>query len=83
MSMVPGFDDAEETDFEDAKSIINRAIQACAEQGIDNAVVAAVLIGAGVSWYERYQGEAAILAVLSDTISDIQSGRHRIERWPQ
>lgn len=74
--MQAGFSDSRERELSAARHIIGGAIRNCAAEGIDSALVAAVLIGAGVSWYERYHGEAAILAVLSETIDDIQNGRH-------
>jgi hypothetical protein len=75
--------DTETVDFEDAKRVILAAIMRCQESGIDPALVSAVLIGAGVSWYSRFHGEDAILRVLSQTISDIKTGRHRCDRWAQ
>ena len=75
--------DTETVDFEDAKRVILAAIMRCQESGIDPALVSAVLIGAGVSWYSRFHGEDAILRVLTQTISDIKSGRHRCDRWAQ
>jgi hypothetical protein len=75
--------DSETADFEDAKRTILAAIMRCLESGIDPALVSAVLIGAGVSWYSRYHGEDAIVRVLSQTIADIRSGRHRVDRWAQ
>lgn len=77
------FEDTEQQDFETAKRTIREAITCCLDQGIDVSLVAAVLIGAGVSWYGRYRGEDAVLGVLSQTIDDIQNGRHRVERWVQ
>jgi hypothetical protein len=73
----------ETADFEDAKRIILDSIMGCLERGIDPALVSAVLIGAGVSWYSRYHGEDAIIRVLSQTITDIKSGEHRVDRWSQ
>lgn len=63
--------------FEDAKRIIAAAIGTCLAEQIDPALVAAVLIGAGVNWYARHQGDNAVLDILQDTIRDIRSGRHR------
>jgi hypothetical protein len=68
---------------EETKRVILAAIMRCQESGIDPALVSAVLIGAGVSWYSRFHGEDAILRVLSQTISDIKTGRHRCDRWAQ
>ena len=78
-----GFQECETGDFEDAKRIILEAIVECLENDIDAALVSAVLIGAGVSWYSRYHGEDAIVRVLSQTINDIRTGKHRTERWAQ
>jgi hypothetical protein len=64
--------------FKDAQRIIQQAISECLDCGIDAALVSAVLIGAGVSWYGHHHGEAAILGVLQETIADIQTGRHRV-----
>jgi hypothetical protein len=75
--------DIETIDFEDAKRIILSAITECLDSGIDAALVSAVLIGSGVSWYGRVHGEQAILQILSQTIADIRSGRHSVERWAQ
>jgi hypothetical protein len=74
--------DTETADFEEAKRLILSAIMRCLEGGIDPALVSAVLIGAGVSWYSRYHGEDAIVRVLSQTVSDIKTGRHRVDRIP-
>ncbi len=76
-------DDCEDEAFEAAKGVVLRAIGDCLERGIDPALVSAVLIGAGVSWYSRYHGEEAIVGVLADTISDIRTGRHSSGRWKQ
>ena len=75
--------DTETADFEEAKRVILSAIMHCLESRIDPALVSAVLIGAGVSWYSRYHGEDAIVRVLSQTVSDIKTGRHRVDRWAQ
>ncbi|HUA50815.1 MAG TPA: hypothetical protein VMB81_01550 [Candidatus Sulfotelmatobacter sp.] len=75
--------DTETADFEEAKRVILSAIMRCLDSGIDPALVSAVLIGAGVSWYSRYHGEDAIVRVLSQTVSDIKTGRHRVDRWAQ
>lgn len=83
MTAIDSSDDTEAMDFEDAKRIILDAITECLGNGIDAALVSAVLIGAGVSWYSRYHGEEAIVRVLSQTITDIRSGRHRVDRWAQ
>ena len=83
MTAIDSSDDAEAMDFEDAKRIILDAITECLDNRIDAALVSAVLIGAGVSWYSRYHGEEAIVRVLSQTITDIRSGRHRVDRWAQ
>ncbi len=80
---VADADSEENADFEDAKRTILSAIMRCLESGIEPALVSAVLIGAGVSWYSRYHGEDAVVRVLSQTISDIQTGRHRCDRWAQ
>lgn len=75
--------DTEAADFEDAKRLILDGIRRCQERGIEPALVSAVLIGAGVSWYSRHHGEDAILRVLTQTIEDIQAGHHRVDRWTQ
>ena len=75
--------DSETADFEEAKRVILAAIMRCTQGGIDPALVSAVLIGAGVSWYSRHHGEDAIVRVLSQTLSDIKTGRHRVDRWAQ
>lgn len=62
--------------FEQAKRIIGAAIGDCLTEQIDPALVAAVLIGAGVNWVSRYQGEQAVVAMLHETIRDIRAGTH-------
>ncbi|MDX2101533.1 MAG: hypothetical protein EAZ99_05460 [Alphaproteobacteria bacterium] len=69
--------------FEDAKRLVLGAIGDCLDRGIDPALVSAVLIGAGVSWYRRFHGEEAVVGVLAETIDDIRTGRHNPTRWKQ
>ncbi len=81
---VPHASASEEDEaFESAKRVVLGAIGDCLDRGIDPALVSAVLIGAGVSWYSRYHGEEAIVGVLAETISDIRTGRHNVGRWKQ
>lgn len=82
MTISRGFDlppsDEDSGDFEEAKRIIRKSIERCLDNGIEPALVSAVLIGAGVSCYSQYHGEDAMIGVLSQTISDIRTGRHRL-----